>query len=116
MTNGGSAGRADDGGLGWDFFVSYDASLPAAAGGSLERAKADLDRALALSGGKRAAPLVSYAESASVAKQDKKEFQTLLNQALAIDVESTPEQRLPNLIAQKRARWLLGRADELFVE
>src|SRR5579859_186690 len=100
----------------WDFFVSYDASLPAAAGGSLDRAKTDLDRAMALCGGKRAAPLVSYAESASVAKQDKKEFQAFLNQALAIDVESNPEQRLPNLIAQKRARWLLGRADELFVE
>ncbi len=27
-----------------------------------------------------------------------------------------PEQRLANLVAQKRARWLLSRADELFIE
>jgi len=36
--------------------------------------------------------------------------------ALAIDVNSKPEWRLNNLVTQRRARWLLGRADHLFVE
>jgi predicted anti-sigma-YlaC factor YlaD len=56
------------------------------------------------------------AESVAVAEQDPVEFQKLLGQALAIDADAVPEQRLANLIAQKRARWLLSRADELFIE
>jgi hypothetical protein len=33
-----------------------------------------------------------------------------------VDLEAAPQQRLANLIAQKRARWLLARVDELFIE
>jgi hypothetical protein len=51
-----------------------------------------------------------------VSQQNKKEFQALLQQALAVDVNARTEWRLANLIAQRRARWLLGRADQLFVE
>lgn len=29
---------------------------------------------------------------------------------------SKPEWRLNNLVTQRRARWLLGRADQMFVE
>jgi len=49
-------------------------------------------------------------------KQDKAQFQALLNQALAINPDAAPQSRLENLIAQRRARWLLGRADELFLD
>ncbi|MFI5142409.1 MAG: TRAP transporter TatT component family protein [Thermoanaerobaculales bacterium] len=105
----------DDGAI-YDFLISYDGSLPASAGGSVERARHDLDKALALSKGRRAAPLVSFAEAVSVATQDRKEFVELLNRALAVDLEAAPQQRLANLIAQKRARWLLARVDELFIE
>ena len=60
-------------------------------------------------------PLVSYAESVLVAEQKKKEFEQVLNEALAIDVEKTaPEQRLANVLAQRRAKWLLSKIDELF--
>jgi len=31
-------------------------------------------------------------------------------------VDAAPQQRLANLVAQKRARWLLGRVDELFIQ
>jgi hypothetical protein len=31
-------------------------------------------------------------------------------------VDELPAVRLANLIAQKRARWLLGRTEELFIE
>jgi hypothetical protein len=34
--------------------------------------------------------------------------------ALALDVDRRPELRLANLIAQKRARFLLSRVDQLF--
>jgi predicted anti-sigma-YlaC factor YlaD len=99
-----------------DFFIAYEGGRPAAAGGSPERARAALDTALDLASGRRAAPLVSYAETVSVATQNRTEFNALLARALAVDPDSSPENRLANLIAQRRARWLLGRADELFLE
>ena len=99
-----------------DFYVVYEGGRPAASGGSVERARTSLARALALSDGHRAAPLVSFAETVDVGLQDRAEFQKLLNQALTIDVNAEPEQRLANVIAQRRARWLLSRMDRLFVE
>ncbi len=98
-----------------DFFISYEGGR-ASVGGSVEAARQHLTRALALSKGQRAWPLVSFAETVSVARQDRKEFEALLRQALAVDPDAVVDLRLTNLIAQKRARWLLGRADELFIE
>jgi predicted anti-sigma-YlaC factor YlaD len=104
------------GGALYDFLIAYDGGRPASGGGSVERARADFDRALAFAGGTRSAPYVTFAETVSVATQNRAEFVKLLNEALAVDPNRVPEQRLANLIAQKRARWLLGRADELFIE
>jgi predicted anti-sigma-YlaC factor YlaD len=104
------------GGVLYDFLIAYDGGRPASAGGSVERARADLEKALALAGGKRVAPYVGFAETISVATQNRAEFIKLLKEALAVDPDRAPEQRLANLIAQKRARWLLGRPDELFIE
>jgi predicted anti-sigma-YlaC factor YlaD len=100
----------------YDFYIVYEGGRPTAAGGSVERARTSLARALQLSEGHRAAPLVSFAETVDVGIQDRAEFEKLLHQALAIDVNVLPEQRLANLIAQRRARWLLARTDRLFVE
>ena len=100
----------------YDFFIVYEGGRPAAAGGSVERARASLTRALQLSKGYRAAPLVSFAETVAVSLQDRAEFEKLLDQALAININVLPEQRLANVIAQRRARWLLGRMDRLFLE
>jgi predicted anti-sigma-YlaC factor YlaD len=80
------------------------------------RAKKHFDRAMELSRGALASPLVGYAEAVSVPKQDRVEFQSLLNQALGIDADAVPESRLLNLVTQRRARWLLSRIDELFFE
>lgn len=99
-----------------DFYIVYEGGRPAAAGGSVERARASMARALELSGEHRAAPLVSFAETVDVGLQDRAEFEKLLNQALAMDVNAVPEQRLANVIAQKRARWLFSRMDRLFLE
>ncbi len=99
-----------------DFFIAYEGGRPAAGGGSVERARESLARALQLSGGQRAAPLVSFAETVDVGLQDRAEFEKLLNQALTIDINALPEQRLANLIAQRRAKWLLARKDRLFLE
>jgi predicted anti-sigma-YlaC factor YlaD len=97
-----------------DFFISWEAGH-ASLGGSVEKARAHFERAKQLAAGQRVSPLVSYAESVSVSQQNKAEFEQVLNEALQIDIaKAPPEQRLANVIAQRRARWLLSRVDELF--
>jgi len=103
-------------GMLYDFMIVYEGGRPAAGGGSLDCARENLGRAIELSGGRRAAPLVSFAETVDVATQDRAEFKELLARALAIDIDAAPDQRLSNIIAQRRARWLLGRMDRLFLD
>jgi predicted anti-sigma-YlaC factor YlaD len=98
-----------------DFYIAWE-GRGESVGGSYARAREQFDEAVESSGGHRAAPYVTLAESVSVARQDRAAFQHLLEQALAVDVDVKPELRLANLIYQKRARWLLSRADELFIE
>jgi predicted anti-sigma-YlaC factor YlaD len=40
----------------------------------------------------------------------------VLDQALAIDPDRFPDNRLENLVVQRRAHWLRDRVDELFLE
>jgi predicted anti-sigma-YlaC factor YlaD len=98
-----------------EFFISYEAGR-ASVGGSIDKARGHFDRAVRIANGRRAFPYVSFAESASVGQQNKQEFKALLEQALAVDVSKPSDYRLSNVLAQKRARWLLSRTDELFVE
>lgn len=98
------------------FLITYESSRLAGEGEFTERSRKHFQRAMELSGGKLAGPLVALAETVSVHQQNRKEFQSLLEQALAIDVNSKPEWRLNNLVTQRRARWLLKRTDQLFVE
>ena len=98
------------------FLVTYESSRLTGTGDPAERSRKHFERATELSGGKLASPLVSLAEAVSIRKQDRKEFESLLKKALAIDPDSKPEWRLSNLVAQRRARWLLNRTDQLFVE
>jgi len=97
-----------------DFFISWEAAH-VSAGGSYEKAAEHFARSRQLGGGLRVSPLVSYAESVLVSQQKKAEFERLLNDALQIDIsKAPPEHNLANVIAQRRARWLLSRVDELF--
>lgn len=102
----------DDGAI-HSFLVNYEMSRPNGAGSPAARARAHFARAVELTGGLQAGPYVSLAESVSIAEQNRKEFEALLRQALAIDAGAKPEWRLVNLVMQRRARWLLGRADDL---
>ena len=80
------------------------------------RVKKYYDRALELSGGKRAGLFVAYAEAVSLRQQNRNQFRALLEKALAIDVDHTTQNRIANIAAQRRARRLLERADELILE
>jgi len=99
-----------------DFFIAFEGGRPAAAGGSAERARAHFQRAVAISRGRRSAPYVALAESVCVGQQNRAEFEALLRQALAVDVDAAPSQRLANQVAQRRASWLLARSQELFLD
>jgi predicted anti-sigma-YlaC factor YlaD len=94
--------------------ISLEA-LPAAMGGSPERARKRFERAVELSKGLDPYPYVTLAGSVSLPAQNRAEFVKLLEQALAIDPDANLRLRLPTLIAQKRARHLLSRVDDLFV-
>jgi predicted anti-sigma-YlaC factor YlaD len=95
------------------FLLSYEASR---VGGSRERARKHYERALELGEGKRPTIWLSWAETVSVNEQDRKEFVELLDKVQAFDIDAYPAHRLLNILAQRRARWLMGRIDELFLE
>lgn len=90
-------------------------ALPPAMGGDYETALRHRDRAIELHDGKRASTYVSFASVVSVARQDRAQFRTMLETALAIDVDEVPSQRLANVLAQRRAQQLLDRIDDLFL-
>ena len=99
-----------------ELMIALEGGRPEAAGGSAKRAREHFELAVAAAGGGRAAPFVSLAEVVSVRSQDRTEFESLLKRALAIDPDTRPEWRLANLVAQRRARWLLGRTELIFAE
>lgn len=88
--------------------------LPALLGGSPARARSHFDRAVTLSSGQSAFAYVTMASSVAQPARDRAEFERLLRAAVAVDVSRRPTLRLANLIAQKRARFLLSRIDRLF--
>ncbi len=103
-----------DGGALHEFAMVWAEAIPGTS------ARGDLDahyrQALALSDGKRASVYVNYAVAKAVPSQNRALFDRLLADALAVDPDTLPEKRLQNTIAQRRARWLLARSDELFLE
>lgn len=96
--------------------ISYESSRPGGASGAEERARSHFRRAVELSDGMLAGPMVALAEAVAAPRQDRKEYEELLGKALAIDVDAKPDWRLQNLVLQRRARWLLDHAEERFVE
>ena len=98
------------------FLISYEMARQGAQGDAAGRSRSHFDRAMELLGGQEAGPLVAFAEAVAIQKQDPALFKSLLAQAVAIDVDARPQSRLVNLVLQRRARWLLSRVDDLFVE
>ena len=97
------------------YFITYEMSRSGTGGDPAARSRQHFERAVALSGGQLAGPMVSFAEAVCVQKQDLKEFESLLRRALAINPDAKPEWRLVNLVMQRRAKWLLSRTDQLFL-
>ncbi len=74
------------------------------------------ERALEFSQGRNAGLYIAYAEAVSVPTQNMSEFRSLIDKTLSIDPDQHPENRLENLIARRKALWLLDHIDELILE
>ncbi len=98
-----------------EFFVSWESGR-SSIGGSKEKALEHYHKSVELSKGLKASPYVTYAESVTVPEQDRAAFEAALRKALAVDATRPNDQRLVNILMQKRARWLLPRVDEYFIE
>lgn len=88
--------------------------MPVLLGGSAERARSHFRRAVELSKGQSAFAYLAMASSVAQPARDRKAFEELLRTAVSIDTSKTPSLRLANLIAQRRARYLLERVSTLF--
>lgn len=95
--------------------IPYEMGRRGGTGNPADRARRHFDRAVELTGGQLASPFVSLAEAVCVQQQDLAQFRSLLERALAVDPDARPDWRLENLVIQRRARWLLGRTDQLFL-
>jgi len=51
-----------------------------------------------------------------VPAQNATEFKSMLEKALAVDVEADQDNRLANIVAQRRAKWLLDHVKDLFLD
>jgi len=100
-----------------EFLITLEAARSGVKLEDMEAAmRKHFDRAIEISKGKRAGTYVSFAENADEPAQNAAEFKSMLEKALAIDVDADPTTRLANVVAQRRARWLLAHQGDLFLE
>ena len=96
-----------------ELLVSYEAQR---VGGSMEKAREYYRRAEKLSQGHRCSIWLTWAENISIPEQNRQEFENMLERILTFNVSSSPDNRLMNILTQRRARSLKERTDELFLE
>ena len=96
-----------------ELLISLEPSLPVP--GGAERSQEHFERAMELNGGAKAGPYVSLATAITIDTQDREAFVSLLEQALAVDLDASPPDRLANEYAQQQARFLLDHIDDLFI-
>jgi predicted anti-sigma-YlaC factor YlaD len=98
-----------------EMFISLD-SVPEVLGGSAARARDHFKRAVEMQRGLSPGPYVALAVGVALPAGDRAEFESLLNQALAVDPEKDPSTRLITIVQQRRARALLDHADTMFTK
>jgi len=104
-----------EGGAIHEAMILLDA-LPEAMGGSEASARRHFARAVELTHDTKASPYVTLAQSVSVLRQDRAEFEALLGRAIEFDPGADPARRLAATVTQRKARALLERGDEFFLD
>jgi tetratricopeptide (TPR) repeat protein len=87
-----------------------------ALGGSEERAMKHFARSVELQQNLSPGPYVALAMGIAKAKQDYAQFEKLLKQALEIDPDKDPSNRLVTLLTKKRAQILLDHIDDIILK
>jgi len=98
-----------------NFYVQYYGSLPDYMGGDATKAREHFRMAMEASGGRDISPLISLATTVDIKEQNAEEFQSLLKKVLDIDPDADPDNRLVNILNQRKARWLLEHLDDFFL-
>jgi hypothetical protein len=97
-----------------EFAITFDPSRPE--GTSPQRQKEHFDRAKQLAQGEKISPLVTWAQAVDAATQNKPEYEALLKEAASFDVDQPKarKNRLANVLAQRKAKYLLAHEDDVF--
>lgn len=95
-------------------FGVYNCVYPEAYGGSFEKGKQELDKAIEISGGKNLLYKVLYAEFYYKPLYDREGYEKLMNEVINFDLESHPTGRIMNSMAQEQAKSYLEHIDEVF--
>jgi hypothetical protein len=97
-----------------EFAITFDPARPE--GTSPQAQKAHFDRAQKLAQGEKISALVTYAQAVSGPAQKKAEYESLLKEAASYDVDQPKarKNRLANVLAQRRAVYLLKHEDDVF--
>ncbi len=97
-----------------EFALTFDPARPE--GTTPEKQKAHFDRARQLAERTKITAQVTYAEAVLGPAQDKKGYLALLKEAVAFDVDQPKarDNRLANVLAQRRAHYLLAHLDDVF--
>ncbi|HET7789003.1 MAG TPA: TRAP transporter TatT component family protein [Myxococcales bacterium] len=97
-----------------EFAITFDPARPE--GTTPQKQKQHFERALQLAQGEKISALVTYAQAVSGPAQHKAEYEALLRQAASFDVEQPKarKNRLANVLAQRRAQYLLAHEDDVF--
>lgn len=78
------------------------------------KAEYHFNRAVDLSKGLKASPYVSFATAFSKKEDTPKEYIVMLEKALSVDVEKSPENKLMNILTRRKARFLLDHLEDAF--
>ncbi len=94
--------------------ISYSMARADLQGRNIEEATKHYENVNELSNSQDLSAHVSYVENVLVNQQNQSEFIYLLNSVIDAQDTVIEDLELGNIIARKRARWLLSRKDELF--
>lgn len=96
------------------YFGAMKASIPAVLGGKPEEAREHFEKAIESSDGKFLMAYVIFAQTYCAQTLNEELFDALLERVEKASLEEAPEIRLPNAVAKRKARRLMGMRQEIF--
>jgi predicted anti-sigma-YlaC factor YlaD len=96
------------------FLITWEAARSGLSREAAAKARQHYRLAVHRSAGRSAAPFVAAAEALSIPAQDRAEFDTMIERALAVDPNAEPLWKLQNILSRRRAEWLRAHADDYF--